>query len=220
MSRTVFLFYCLLLVVFVIEGFGLPFGRLLAPYILFFGACVLLLLDVVTKKTILLPGIAMTLFGGFILLSLASALSSIDVTAALQGVLLYSAYMLLFLFAYNHHEHIAKYMFRWLVVCGLLLVLYSIAGRNYVFDQWPLLWPNSGYQLVTAYFGLHNNMGDFLVPVLVAAVFYIAIWNKMRYFFIFICLFPFFLFSYSRSAYNAFLLTTLVLGVWGLYTKK
>lgn len=150
------------------------------------------------------------------------------------GVLVYIVY-LLFISLFSLNRQIS---FEWIVFFLMLfflfwslqqqwskiekLFLYSLLGLGVFFCMYasalklfPLLFlyvrPHSGYQYVYSLFGSHNHLGDFLVFPLIISFYYYIKEKKQIFLWLFISFIPFFLFSYSRSAYISFIIGFILL---------
>ncbi|HVT01087.1 MAG TPA: O-antigen ligase family protein [Patescibacteria group bacterium] len=87
-----------------------------------------------------------------------------------------------------------------------------------------ILVPQSGYQLVFPSFGSHNHLGDFLLISLVTCFYFLItkggprilyIHNKpILIYLLIIFLTPYFIFSYSRSAYVSLALTLIMMFIY------
>src|SRR5262249_42479390 len=63
--------------------------------------------------------------------------------------------------------------------------------------------PKNGYQMVFSPFGSHNHLGDFLVLSLILSCFLMVKKNYQTSLVLILIIAPFYLFSFSRSAYTA-----------------
>ena len=71
--------------------------------------------------------------------------------------------------------------------------------------------PDNGYQFVFSKFGSHNHLGDFLMLPLIISIYYLIKTNKKIYLLSLSFFTPFFILSYSRSAYLSLILTLVVM---------
>ncbi|OGH16154.1 MAG: hypothetical protein A3C30_02825 [Candidatus Levybacteria bacterium RIFCSPHIGHO2_02_FULL_40_18] len=220
---TIIIFSALLSLAVFLEGIGIPYDRKIPLYLLLSLPYVLFILN--RKWKIELPRTLKILFGGFLFFSLVSTLLSPNVRTSIEYLFLYTSAFLFFVYIINNKEQIERFMLPLIFAFSALFVIYSLALPALI-RTFPFLEPQFGYQVVFSKFFSHNHLGDFLLLPLVM-LFYYLLSNRnstnnrsIIYYLLSIILFlPYFLFSFSRSAYLALFLT-LVLMVAGLVRTK
>lgn len=189
-------------VAFLIGSTGLPFSKS-GTFILVSLALMLYFFNLIIRKEKIKSNKLLVFLSVFLVFSLISLIQSIDINnslitfgwlALLFGVTFYSL---------NNSDYLIKMIPGFLVVSGVLLSLYSLMINLLNISY---LIPKDGYQLVFSRFGSHNHLGDFLVLPMLVCLYSVVKDNKWRYIGLFIFFFPFFIFSYSRSAYLSFFL--------------
>lgn len=131
----------------------------------------------------------------FFALGFMSLFFSYDKQTSFEYFLFSVSLFLIFTFFYNFKMIGEKFVYLFICLLGLFFIGYSL---------FPLLPPHLEKQVVIASYASHNHLGDFLGLFLVLLLSY-----QKRFFIIsFFSIFFFFIFSFSRSAYLAFLVTT------------
>lgn len=116
------------------------------------------------------------------------------------GVLLLAGIIVLFL--HTPKLKAERYLSSSIVLMGVLLSLYCLIINVL---QLKSLFPTHGYQLVFSRFGSHNHLGDFLLLPLFICLYNLKNnQNRLTNSLLLIFFFPFFILSYSRSAYLSF----------------
>lgn len=193
---------------FLLEGSGIPFVRQYIPYIYFILPGFLFAYSVLVKKHLEIPIRATVWYFAFLAATaLSSLLFSVDKGESLTYLLFYLSSYLIFLFFYNQKSFAKTLIVFTAVVGGLIFIGISLLGKNYSFVQ-------HGYQFVVSYFSSHNHLGDLLGIVLLIAGYGFIKTRAKKYIILFLAAFPFFLISFSRTAYVAFFA---VLGIYALF---
>lgn len=209
------LFYFFLTLIFILEGLAWNGGRQAALALIIVMPIFLFLLDLLLHNKIALPKTSALLYGGFLAFSVLSTLFSLDRMQSLQYLLLYAAVFAVFIYVLNHQDELKKGLPPFLYSLSFFLIVYSVILRLFLFSFSSFFIPVNGYEFVFAKFGIHNHLGDFLVlPMLVCVYGLTSHKHPKLSVASFVFFLPFFLYSYSRSAYLAFLLTGASLLVW------
>ena len=217
-----FIFIIFLFLIFLAEGLGIKNGHYIALFLIFVAPFFLLLSQVFLDKKYIFPKISTVLLLGFLLFSVISTFFSRNISNSIEYILLYSSLILVFLYAYNNKGIIQKILLPILFVLSIVYINTSILVLISESKNIFTLIPVSAYQFIYSSFGTHNHVGDFLLLPLVASFYGLFYKKYTLYSLIFIFFsFPFFLLSFSRSAYLAFGTTTLFIMVsYWFHTKK
>ncbi len=214
-----FVFYVIIIAALVLEGTGVTSGRTFAYFIIIGLSVVLCALS--RKEQFKIPKnllIASTLF---LVLSLISALFSADILRSLQLVLFYATCFGVLVLIHNNKAKIEKYFLEFIVALGFFFCLYSVLIGVFLNNNIADLIPQVGYQLVYPYTFIHNHLGDFLLlPIIICGYFILKKKYMLNSILSIIFFAPFFIFSYSRSAYFdlAAILTLLI--IYAYKSKK
>jgi len=150
------------------------------------------------KETIFLPVKVFIAYFLFIIFSFFSFYFSVDRINTIDHLFFYAAVFFVLIIAFNEKEKILKNFKKILVVLGGVFCLFSLLPKE-------IFWPTA-YQLIFPLYPNHNHLGDFLGMVLIWLLYdWINKNNKKDLLTLFIFL-PFFIFSFSRSAYVDFLI--------------
>lgn len=139
----------------------------------------------------------------FFALGFVSLFSSHDKQTSFEYFLFSVSLFLIFIFFYNFKKIGEQFVYLSICLLGLFFIGYSL---------FPLFPPYLEKQVVLASYASHNHLGDFLGLFLVLLLSYHKRTEQRSLFptlFItsFLCIFWFFIFSFSRSAYLALLVT-------------
>jgi len=188
-----------------VEGTGTIISRESINYLYLFLPTLFFFYLKIKKKSIFFPKHLSIIYGLFLFFSLISTVFfSVDKQISFELVSFYFAAFLIFIFFYNNKELAKKYI-RIAVFAGS--ILFTIV---YLFKL--NINPVDSYQLVMPYYNnIHNHLGDFLGLGLVVFAYSLILKKENNWFLAFILFLPFFLFSFSRSAYFALLVTLLFL---------
>lgn len=212
-------FSVLVFLVFIFEGFGLPFGREFSFYTVLIMPLFLLLPDLIFGKAIYLPRLAVIILLSYLVIVTFAAQSGISPQNSFKGVLYLFSLSLVFISVFNH-KNLA------LVIPGIILRLcycfigYSIFLYFFAVNNLQNVIPGNGYQFVFSNFGSHNHLGDFLVLGIMVSLYELIFSGRKKYV-LPVLLFSFFVFiSFSRSAYVALMISVSILIISGLMRKK
>lgn len=200
------IFLSIITAALVLEGTGIRYSRELA-----FSTLILLsiyCLFVVIKNHYHIPNKLGLLYLTFLILTCFSTIISKDIYRSIGYLFLYFSLGIVFIYGYNNKKSLTQYLVPIIFSLSLFFSVYSIIVNNLNFKFW-LIEPISGYQLVFPFFSSHNNLGDFLTLPLICLFYYLLIDHKHIFIKISCALLilPFFLFSYSRSAYVSFIVS-------------
>jgi len=205
-------FFITLTFPFIIEGLGIRFIRddigyyyLFLPIILFFIP--------ERKKEIHWPVWPTLFFGLFIFFSLVSSLFfAVDKQLAFEKTLFYLASYLIFIFFYNQKDRAKKYLSVTVFLGTGIFIVIFLAFKLF-FTRWVgnSLITGSEYNFIAALHGEHNHLGDFLGITLIYLLFSFFKTKKRSLLAVFLLVFYFFLISFSRSAYWAFIIVMIML---------
>lgn len=216
----IFVLLVILSLIFIPEGLGLPYGRELSFILILTVPPSLLLYDRIIKdRKIFFPKQISMLFALFFVFSIISSLFSLNRALSLTYLVFYFSLFLTFIYVVNHKEEFSKAIKLVILGLAILFILYSFLIQLFIDKDWFFLIPDSGFQFVYSKFGSHNHLGDFLVLSLILA-FYYLIKSKRKIYYVFLTFFlPFFLLSFSRSAYISLSITLLLLYLYFLRNK-
>ncbi|MFZ6035475.1 MAG: O-antigen ligase family protein [Patescibacteria group bacterium] len=212
-------FVILVGLVFFLEGIGLQYGREAAFSLILIIPLSLFLLDVIRGKKIFMPGKMTTLFGLFVFFSAISVVFSVNVQRSFEYLLYCISTFLIFLYAYNHKDLI-KIVPVFVFAASAVFALYSAFINHFLPAGWEFLIPDRGFQYVFAYFKTHNPLGALLLIPVIMSFSYFVIGKKTGHLLLFLIMLPFFLLTYSRSAYLAFIEAGLILMAYQVMQKK
>ena len=219
-------FFTFLSLIFILDGFGLRNGRTLSFYLILALPFLLYLKQFKDKKEIFVPKKLALLFLIFFSISLISVIFSGNVQKSLEYFLLYLANFLVLVFAFNKKDSLNKYLIPLILGFSFIYCFYSIFLNFYAarVQITAFLIPDHGYQLVFPKFGSHNHLGDFLVLPLTILLYQILSIKSLRLNFkstaVFLILLPFFILSFSRSAYLGFAVVTVILSLTVIRKKE
>lgn len=197
------IFVFVLSLVFLLDGLGLPNGRVLTFYLILLSPLILFYKNFREKTPIYLPKNLSILFGIFFAVSAISTINSQNVQKSFEYLILYVSYFLAFIYTYNYKERLQKPLVGLIFIFSATFCAYSLLVKFMISNEFFTLLPQHGYQLVYSRFGSHNHLGDFLlVPIII--IFYSLFSRQIKTFFAapsIISLGLFFILSFSRSAY-------------------
>lgn len=170
--------------------------------------CFLLIVMLVTFGYLFYRGVsvriskAVILLLGFLIISLGSLFFSVNYQESISIFLLYFLCFGVYLCGYNFQE-LKLLVGRFIIItsfilCGLSLIVtvfYEI-GYKYL----------DGYQLIFSRFGSHNHLGDYLALTIIYCLFSFIKSKRRQFLWLTLFFLPFFVFSYSRSAYLSLML--------------
>src|SRR3989344_1613138 len=209
------IFFVLLLgLIFALEGLGITYGRLIGQFLIIIFPLVLFALMIANKHKINFPKKLTFLFSLFLIFTLISTIFSLNFANSLLYLLIYLSVFLLFLYTNTYKNELAKQILYLIFVISFLLCIFSL-----IINHFSLFTPQNGYQLAFASFRGHNHLGDFLILPLIICL-HTLLTKKLsklltiRYFLLTTFFLPFFLFSYSRSAYLSLVITLTIMIVY------
>lgn len=157
------------------------------------------------------------LWAFFLTITGVSTVYSSNFTKSIIYFVVYLSLIPIFLFVNQHKDYFYK---KFLVLIALISYLFVLI---FTIFQYINFTPNSGYQFIFPSYGSHNHLGDFLILILLI-LFYLLLTKTIRKYYLIAILttiltLPYFLFSFSRSAYISFL-ASLVLMIFLLIKNK
>lgn len=175
---------------------------LLSPLFIF-------LLTKIENKKLYFPVKETVFYFLFIFFSTISTFFAIDREIALQGLLTYISGYPFFVFAFNYKKELKRY-FKWfllsLSVFSCILFLINKIFVLKLFNEWSFFY--EGY--------FHNELGNLLVLGVTVCLYEILFNYKNKLLIFLLLISPFFVFSYSRTAY----LSIIIISVLFLFIKK
>lgn len=204
----------LLLIVFIspllFEGVGFNNIHYIILYVYLLFPSLLFVISQKLNKKLFFPSRATAVFSLFLLSSAISTFAfSLDKQRSVELILFYISSFLVFIFFYNFKKE-GRFLIKISLLLGSVVFITSYLLFQFKIELLPLMTrPYHGYQLVAANFGPHNHLGDYIGLVIIFLSFH-AITKKRKILTVITILFlPIFLFSFSRSSYNALFLTGL-----------
>lgn len=203
--KSIFLFF--LLTIFFFEGFGINNGRQVAYYLILLMPFFLFIPQLISSsaKKIIFPLKFTALWSLFIVFSLISSFFSVNLQNSFQNIFLYIAVFLIFIFVYNFKELVKESVLYIIFILSFLFSIFSLfiayfITQNSLFSI-PLDLNGQGYQFIYSVGG-HNHLGDFLLLPLTILLFWLLTKRfKLENLLFLLFFIPYFIFSYSRSAY-------------------
>lgn len=194
-----------------IEGTGFNGARVLSYYLIVFAVPILFLVNLKYGKKINVPKYPTILFALFWLFSLISTIYGLNPAESFTVLLFYLAGYLYLIFAYNYKGELGKYIQPTIIFISLTLITLSLVINNINWID-RLIQPLEDRQFVYSAYGSHNHLGDFLALALICLIYQLFRKHKIWHYIMFgLIILPFFLLSYSRSAYNSLILPALLL---------
>ncbi len=203
-------FFALICLAFATEPLGLPYGRQISFFIICINPFLVGYLYIVKKNKLVIPLLPTLTFLVFLLFIIFSEFFTGDLVNTFSGIFFYSGLYSTFILGINGKQEITNKVLKLLLIMTFLLPIYGIISRNWIYPIWPMLIPESGYQLVFAKFGLHNHLGDFIAIMMSVLTYFYLKSRKKRYLIVQLLLFPYLIYSYSRTAYLTFIVLNLV----------
>lgn len=211
------IFALFFLVIFLSEGLELLNGRIVAFYLLLAFPFALFLIHLINRKPFFLPKGAIFPILLFILFSSISTVDSLDVISSYKYLLFYISLFFIFLFVLNNKEEFKNITKKLVIILSFIFSIYSLI---YLFDfGQKFLLPESGYQFIYSKFGSHNHLGDFLALTLLLNLYMFITTKKSLYILLCIFFLPFFILSFSRSAYFSFIVSSLLM-LWFFLKRR
>lgn len=191
----------LLVLIFIIEGIGTIIPRELVFYLYLILPVIFFIQLMIKKKSVIFPKYLSITFGFFLIFSFISAVFfSVDKQISFELNMFFISSFLTFIYFYNNKDLAKKHIKLIVIIGSIIFTIVYLFKLN--------INPINGYQLVTSYYShAHNHLGDFLGLGLVFFVYFLINKKGKNWFYLFILSFPLFLFSFSRTAYIALLIT-------------
>jgi len=189
-----------------LEGIGFPYDRKLPLYLII--VLPLILFSFNRIKHIEIPKYLGILYSVFVCFSFIATVLSVDLNKSFEFLLFYIALGLIFIYVYNNRKVIEQFIIPFILAFATFFTVYSIILPSLI-NQFSFLEPQFGYQMVFSRFGSHNHLGDFLLLPLVICFYYLLTKGQkylIRATLAILLFLPYFLFSYSRSAYISFVI--------------
>lgn len=194
-------FFLLLGFPLIIEGLGIPYGRQIAYFLILSLPFLLLISTYFENGNIYFPKNIAFFLLLFIIISVFSLLMSVNLQRSFEYLLFYISCSLIMIYSYNNKREISENLPIFIIATSIIFCLYSIFIDKFAVF-FPSITPTHGYQLVFAKFGSHNHLGDFLVLAITILIFeLISTRLKIKSLLLLLFFIPFFIFSFSRSAY-------------------
>ncbi|HVZ11825.1 MAG TPA: O-antigen ligase family protein [Patescibacteria group bacterium] len=218
-------YFLLFLIIFIIQGLGFPITFSLLTVIFLAIPCTMLIFYLKNKD---IPERLRTLFILFIGVSFVSLLASVNLKS-LIFYLLYIASFSAYIFTQRNQKLVSKFIVPFIFIATFIFILASILIENGILSA-----PLTGYQFVFSRFGSHNHLGDFLLLPLITLLYFLTSKKKsislitsqflpylltINYLLLTLILLPFFILSYSRSAYIGLVLTIIIM-LYNFYKSK
>lgn len=214
-NSQIILFLGFLLVIFLLEGLGLPGGRNLSLFLIWVMPFFLILHDLILRRRIVFPRKISILLALFLLFSSISTFFSVNLNQSFNLLLFFTTTSLIFIWVNSRKDHLREIIPKFIILLGILYM-----GVSFVIYYFINFIPGNGYQFVYSKFGSHNHLGDFLVLVVIYALFYFLRTNKSNFFLLLLISFPTLLISYSRSAYFSLAISMVFLLVYFFRSKE
>lgn len=208
--------------IFLLEGLALKNGREISILLLLLFPSILFFELLITKKRVFVPLKMAVLFTIFLSFSFISTVFSVDIKASFPYFLHYLSLFLVFIVAFNYKKSLKKPIIVSFFVFSFIFSIYSLL-LPFLLKTFPFLIPYSSYNFVTAGTRSHSQLGNFLVlPIVIS---FYSIFSKgetflkgkreKRLLFLATIFFtPFLVFSYSRTAYLALILSFVIITLY------
>jgi O-antigen ligase len=129
----------------------------------------------------------------FLLLAFISFLFSVDKINSINHFIFYLSAFFIFLIGVNERKILEKNLKKILIVFSILFCLLSLLPKSF--------FPPTALQLVFSLYPNHNHLGDFLGLIIIYLVYSLVNKKNKKELWLLIFFIPFFLLSFSRSAY-------------------
>ncbi len=212
--------------IFIFEGLGIAYGRFISIFLIVIFPILLFINSIFKKEKINLNKKLTPLLLLLFILTTFSTLFSVNLVNSLVYLIFYVAIFPVFIYTNHFKKDLSKLIIPFIFIISIFFCLFSIIN-----NQLPVINISNGYQLVFSFFGSHNHLGDLLILPLIS-LFYILLSRTdiTRGTFPFLSVVssqllivfftPFFLFSYSRSAYLSLILTLVIMLIYFYRTKR
>ena len=199
------IFYLFLFAILIFDGIGIKGGLEIAYYLtlstplfLYLGSFIFSEFEFKINSKVLK---SIIFFSIFIFIS---TIFSVDRQNSFQSLLIHTAIILIYIWVVNYRIRLVKYLKSFLIIIGTLFCILAVLGYL------KILIPYSEFNFFNTGKYTHNHLGDYLGLVLILLLTGNNI-LKNRGSWIFVLLFiPFFIFSFSRTAYLSLSIVLLV----------
>ena len=159
-----FVFYGLLFLIFILEGWGLPNNRTISFHAILFAPLVLFSIPFLSReKEIVLPSrITITLLL-LLLVIFATTLYAVDIGKAFEHRLLYVSIVLVSLYVYHYQNILTKYFAEFITMITVTTALYGIFITYYLPKSWYFLMPAGHFQFILPTQGIGHDTRGVLV---------------------------------------------------------
>ncbi len=201
-----YLIKALVIFIIILEGTGIYYGRQLSFGLIILFPALLYIIGIGYYKKIDVPKYLGILIILFITTLIISVFLSTNIALSISFAIFYIGCLATLIIVNDTKKIVAHALLPVIFGIGIFLCIYRI-----LLVYFPPIVPLNGYQLVSSFYGSHNHLGDFLILPL-TAIFYILM-NKNNKIHPLILLLlsiffaPYFLFSFSRSAYFSVIVT-------------
>ncbi|KKQ36893.1 MAG: hypothetical protein US54_C0051G0004 [Candidatus Roizmanbacteria bacterium GW2011_GWA2_37_7] len=160
-----------------------------------------------------------------VLLFLLSSVVSSVLSPNIQRSFEYTAYwfvvfLILMLFYNMRTKQTMKIIFHGVIILGCIFSLYSVFLKYLLPETWTILIPQHMFQYIADPFKTHNPLGIFLLLPLSMLLPSWTEKNKKKERIVFVVLFGFLVFSYTRAAYATFALITCFFVMFEIFIKR
>lgn len=196
----------------ILEGLGLPNGRTISFYLILILPFFLFSRSLLKGQLIYVPKKLFFLFLIFFVFSGVSVITSQNVQKSFEFFIYYAASFLVLIYSYNNRTALKEKVIPFIFIFSVIYILYSLFLDLVTKGNASYILPGHGYQFVFSRFGSHNHLGDFLLlPITILLFYLLKARNKLLSILALLFFFPFFLFSYSRSAYLDLIIITIAI---------
>ena len=170
------IFILIFIIVFIIDGWGLPNGRNISLTILIYTPSIFMLIYTLTKKKIYIPKIAIW-FSIFLFFNTLSTFNSTDFQRSRDYLTYYFSLFLIFVYVFNNSEALKNIYVKVLFLICILSLFYGVAFKFFLSSYFTFLVPSHGYQLIHPYAGFLTHhpigvVGLLLVTMIMVGLFY------------------------------------------------
>lgn len=210
----------LLSLVVISEGLGLPYGREISYILILIVPITFLMYEkIILDRKIFVPKNVSAIYTLFLIFSGVSSIFSLDIYQSFIQMIMYCGLFVSFIYSLNHKRDFESGMKKIIFGLSIFFIIYSAFLQVITDKNWLNIAPNTGLQFVYSKFGSHNHLGDFLVLSIILAFYYLVM-EKRKIYYAYLALFiPFFLLSYSRTAYVSLAVTLVFLYIHFLHSR-
>lgn len=212
----VFLF--IIFLSFILDSLGIKTGQNVSYFLTLFSIVFVYLFVFFKNKPIIYPKKFTLIFFLFLLFSAVSTILSVDIQKSTKELVSYISVFWMFIWVFNCQKEIQKPIIKFIYALSFIFSIYSLFLAQ---AKIPFLIPQSGANLVYPTYNAHNHLGDFLILSLIISTLFLfknknLIFNAVSL----LILLPFYIFSYSRSAYLALIASLSLMGFYILKNTK